>query len=311
MTSADDALLVLLDHLRRADYRFVTPTPATHARVVARPDRATARDTADVLGWSLPFGPDVLPAAIEDALRRAGVVVSHPLGEATTVRVSSLCGDLYLHSAYPTDDQDAVFFGPDSYRFGLLVDAELAARPLAAEARVVDVGTGAGVGAILAAKSRADARVLMTDVNRAALRLARLNAAAAGVAVEPIEAAGLDGLDGRFDLVTMNPPYMIDAAGRAYRDGGGMHGAQLSLDLAVAAAARLAPGGRVVLYTGSAIVGGVDPLRRALTDHCRQAGHALRYHEIDPDVFGEELETEAYRDVDRIALVAAAITAPA
>jgi hypothetical protein len=28
-----------------------------------------------------------------------------------------------------------------------------------------------------------------------------------------------------------------------------------------------------------------------------------RYQELDPDVFGEELEREVYRDVDRIAAV--------
>ena len=32
--------------------------------------------------------------------------------------------------------------------------------------------------------------------------------------------------------------------------------------------------------------------------------------EIDPDVFGEELESPAYRDVERIALVAALIDRP-
>jgi hypothetical protein len=37
-------------------------------------------------------------------------------------------------------------------------------------------------------------------------------------------------------------------------------------------------------------------------------GLAMRYREIDPDVFGEELEMPAYRDVDRIALIAAIIT---
>jgi hypothetical protein len=34
----------------------------------------------------------------------------------------------------------------------------------------------------------------------------------------------------------------------------------------------------------------------------------MRYREIDPDVFGEELDDPAYRDVDRIALVAVVLT---
>ena len=36
-----------------------------------------------------------------------------------------------------------------------------------------------------------------------------------------------------------------------------------------------------------------------------KAGCSLDYRELDPDVFGEELDRPAYRDVDRIAVVAA------
>jgi hypothetical protein len=57
------------------------------------------------------------------------------------------------------------------------------------------------------------------------------------------------------------------------------------------------------MYTGSPIVRGVDRLRRAIEENF--AGRDLRwaYEEIDPDVFGEELETAAYKHVDRIAAV--------
>jgi hypothetical protein len=34
----------------------------------------------------------------------------------------------------------------------------------------------------------------------------------------------------------------------------------------------------------------------------------LRYRELDPDIFGEELEKQAYADVERIAAVAAIAT---
>ena len=35
------------------------------------------------------------------------------------------------------------------------------------------------------------------------------------------------------------------------------------------------------------------------------AGCTMAYREIDPDVFGEELERPAYRDVERIAAIGA------
>ena len=51
-TETDDALVALLGLLKTRSYRFVTPTPATHARVVARPSRQVGRTLRDVLGWS-------------------------------------------------------------------------------------------------------------------------------------------------------------------------------------------------------------------------------------------------------------------
>jgi hypothetical protein len=100
---------------------------------------------------------------------------------------------------------------------------------------------------------------------------------------------------------------MIDEEERTYRDGGDMHGGRLSLDWAIEALERLSPGGRLLLYTGSAIVGGRDELREKLEEAAASGGHAIRYRELDPDIYGEELEGEAYRNVERIAAVGAVI----
>jgi hypothetical protein len=87
-----------------------------------------------------------------------------------------------------------------------------------------------------------------------------------------------------------------------------MHGGRLSLDLAAAALPRLRPNGRLMLYTGSAIVAGADRLRPALAEAARGHGCTMSYREADPDVFGEELATPQYREVDRIAVVTAVFT---
>jgi methylase of polypeptide subunit release factors len=134
--------------------------------------------------------------------------------------------------------------------------------------------------------------------------LARINAAHAGTGAETVESSGLDALEGQFNLVIANPPYMVASDGRAYREGGDMHGAELSLDWAMQAVGRLAPGGRLLMYTGSAIVAGEDPLRGALEPVMQAAGCEWSYRELDPDVFGEELERPEYQDVERIAVVA-------
>lgn len=302
----DAALRALLGALQQRNYHFVTPTPATHARVLARPERGEARDLADVFGWSIAFAPDLLDAGLLDVLRAADALAPADGGRCRSrYRVSALKGRLYLHSAYPTDSQDAVFFGPDSYRFADLIEAELRAHPLPVGRHIVDIGTGAGVGAIVAGSLVAARRIVATDINSRALRLARINADAAGVALEPVESPDLRSVDDPIDLALANPPYIVDAGDRAYRDGGGMLGGQVSLDMAEMATARLAPGGRLILYTGSAIVRGEDRLGAALRDLATRQGLALDYRELDPDVFGEELDEPAYREVDRIAVVAA------
>ena len=305
--STDAALLELVALLKNEDYRFITPTPATHARVLARPGRKYAADLRDIFGWSLPFAPELPPQPVLECLRAARMLREEGLLLRSRLRASTLHDDLYLHSAFPTDQEDSIFFGPDSYRFANLIAAELAARPLAPDARVADIGGGAGVGAIVAGRSAPRAQVFMTDVNPKALRLARINAAAAGVRIETVEGSGLDGVAPPLDLIMLNPPYIIDEAGRTYRDGGGMHGGKLSLDLTIEAMDRLADRGRILLYTGSAILNGEDPLHAALARETGKRGLRLDYREIDPDVFGEELTKPQYRDVERIALVAATI----
>ena len=308
MTESNAALLRLLETLKRRGYRFVTPTPATHARVVARGDRGEARDLADILGWSLPFAPSILDAELFGLLEAGDALEAVGDGLCRSrLRVSSLKDDLYLHSAYPTEAEDSVFFGPDSYRFADLIAAELdAARP--AGATIVDIGTGAGVGALVAARRCPDAAVWMTDVNPAALRLAAINAEAAGVSIRGVESATLDPVSGPIDLALANPPYIIDDDARTYRDGGGMFGGQVSVDMACMAVRRLTAGGRLILYTGSAVVRGDDLVGKALADLAQAEDCSLRYRELDPDVFGEELERPAYAEVDRIAVVAAILT---
>lgn len=300
MTARADAPQRLLDHLRAQDYHFITPTPATHARVIARPDMAAATDLRGAFGWSLPFAPDLLPQALRTALlemqvlERAGADRLH-----SRVRVSSLDDGLFLHSAYPTTSPDSVFFGPDSYRFVRFIAAELEQVPC--PVRIVDLGAGSGVGGIMAARLCPGADVVLLDINPAALELAAVNARAAGVPATTLEAGSLAKVEGPVDLILANPPFIIDAEERTYRHGGDMDGARVSYDWTLASAERLQSGGRMLLYTGVAIRDGQDPLRTALERDL--SGCTLRYRELDPDIFGEELDRPAYAGIERIAAV--------
>lgn len=303
-TAGDAPLLDLLAYLDRREYRFVTPTPETHRRVLKR-KTGPAGDLRDLFGWNLPFAPDLLPAALFESLARAKLLAEQDGLWRSRVRVASIGDDLFVHSEFPTTEQDAVFLGPDTYRFVRFLKSELGDG--APFRRLVDLGTGSGAGAIAAARLLPGAQLHLIDINPRALSYAQVNLRHAGLEAELSSGSGLEAVAEPFDLVIANPPFMHDAAGRAYRHGGEMLGSAVSVDWAVAAAAKVAPGGRVLLYTGSAIVAGVDRLELALRERLQGKGCTLRYAEIDPDIFGEQLDEPGYEAVERIACVAVVI----
>jgi methylase of polypeptide subunit release factors len=195
-----------------------------------------------------------------------------------------------------------VFFGPDTYRFAQFVGRQLPNIPRAQW--IVDMGAGSGAGGILAARDSGCGRVSLVDVNPAALRLAAVNAAAAGIQVEAVQSGQLPT---GADLVLANPPYMMDSGHRAYRDGGALFGGAVALDWVEQALERVRPDGAILLYTGAAVVDGESPLAKAIEQACERARASLAIEHIDPDVFGYELAQPAYRDVERITVIGAVI----
>lgn len=293
--------------LQSRHYHFVTVTPLTHQRVLARGQPHVAADERDAFGWNRPFSPALLPPALGECLLSAGLLVPAPGGLwRSTVRYSTLDGLLLSHSAYPTEAADAVFFGPDTYRFAAWIEEVLRSVPLPASARILDMGCGGGPGALVAARLalQGASAVEMVDINPRALAHAEANAVLAGVPnARTVQSDLYQQVEGVFDLIVSNPPYLVDKAARAYRHGGGALGGALSERIVQQGLERLRPGGRLVLYTGAAMVGGRDPLREALATLVQPYGWPLHYRELDPDVFGEELQTTAYAEAERIAAV--------
>ncbi len=296
MDSAQLALLELAKELRQTGYRFTAITPESHRRVNARPGHGEARSVRDVFGWSRPFVEALLPAPWLQLLDEGGALERAAGLCRSRVRFSTLGNDLFVHSAFPTVAADAVFFGPDTYRF-----ATLLRRALPEVNRLVDLGCGSGAGA-LSVRERVGELVL-ADVNPGALRLAEINAALADQAVSCRRSDLFSGVEGRFDAVIANPPYLVDEGKRVYRDGGGPQGIGLSVRIVTEGLSRLEPGGTLILYTASPVIDGTDVLERALEGQRARARH-WNYQELDPDVFGEELERPAYAEVDRLSLVA-------
>jgi len=307
-TEEAEALAWLLRTLDAQAYDFVTPTLSTVRRWISRPppEQPSLRD---VFGWGFPFPLQAIEPDLLTALKAAGAL--EPVGPLVRSRLrgARVHGRLFLHSAYPGAGESAVFVGPDSYRFADFIRQEIAKAPVRS---LFDVGVGAGVGAVLAHRWSGAERVFASDLNPASLRLAKANAAHAGVPLQVGQADGLAAAPTGLDLIVANPPYVGGVSGRTYRDGGGALGEGLALAWAKAALSRLAPGGRLLLYTGAPIVtGGADPIRTALAEVSAEAGAAFDYRELDPDIFSGELRRAAYAEVERIAAVGAVLTRPA
>jgi len=149
--------------------------------------------------------------------------------------------------------------------------------------RVLEIGAGLGLAAVLAA--RTGARVVATDVVPAAVETIRANAVLNGVTLDARLGDCYAPVAGeRFDLICSNPPQMPTPPGRerddaaAAADNGGRDG-WLVLDRVIAGApAHLAPGGRLV-FTIFAFLG------------CKSAFARLEAAGLTPRVVASEVQS--------------------
>lgn len=131
------------------------------------------------------------------------------------------------------------------------------ARPLAPNARVLDLCTGSGALAVDAALHGA-AHVTAVDISRRATAAARLNGALNGVRVRARRGDLLAAVPGeRFDLIVSNPPYVPSADGGVPRRGlarawdAGPEGRDLLDRILREAPGALAPGGSLLVVHSS------------------------------------------------------------
>ncbi|GBF98890.1 hypothetical protein Rsub_11528 [Raphidocelis subcapitata] len=167
----------------------------------------------------------------------------------------------YLHFSI-RQDLCAQKVGTDAMLLGAWAPPARAASDGAPEARVLDVGTGTGVLALMAAqKAPPGARVDAIDLDPAAAAQAAANAAASRWAArvrvaraslqEWVGAARAEGRLGAYDAIASNPPYFTRSSKpeRCARRAAARH-ADVGLpfeDLAAGCAALLRPGGALCL----------------------------------------------------------------
>jgi release factor glutamine methyltransferase len=182
-----------------------------------------------------------------------------------------------------------------------IVEESLALLKDIAGPRIADIGTGSGNIAISLAHARTDAHVVATDVSTDALAIALQNSQSHGVTdrVQFIATSYLGGVDGDFDLIAANPPYVrtIDksALGRPVKHEpevalfGGENGLRDIEGVLDTATAKLRPRGWLVMEFGF----GQEDEVRALVEH----RPALRLDRFRADLQG--LARTAIIQVDR------------
>ncbi len=163
---------------------------------------------------------------------------------------------------------------------GLVVRTIDLGKPAAAP-RIVDVGTGSGAIAVAVAKHLPQTALAATDTSPAALAVARANAERHGVAdrIEFVEADLLADprLDGPWDVIVSNPPYVRDdefpALPRDVRDHeprtalvAGPTGAEVVARLAAEGVTRLVPGGWLLVEIGPSTVAAAEAAIAAQPD---------------------------------------------
>lgn len=210
------------------------PEPAL-AELARRPSTATgALASLFVLGTSRPR------ATVEEALPRLGVAGAVALGlvrlqgdtvePLVDVRPYALADFSGVASWWIVSDPGEMALGgelPEHHVLGAGHASTTLAQILVptGHGTVLDLGTGSGVQALIAARSAA--RIVATDVSWRALDYARLNAALNGAELDLRTGSLYEPVAGeRFDRIVCNPPFVITPRGAAgvpeytYRDGG-------------------------------------------------------------------------------------------
>jgi release factor glutamine methyltransferase len=144
-----------------------------------------------------------------------------------------------------------------------------------ARPRVLDVGVGSGAIALAIADEHRGAQVVAVDSSAAALALARENVArtSADGRVQLLQGNLLDPVQGPFDLVVSNPPYVgpdeyehLQPEIRLYEPYQAVVGVDVGRLVAERAASVLRPGGLLVLECG-------DGQGASLADELRDLGY--------------------------------------
>ena len=254
-------------------------------------------DARRLLAHALGVAPDRLTLVLQDAMSDAAQAAFEAAIEARLARrpVSQIVGERMFWGRAFKVTQDTLDPRPETE---ILVSAALE-KPFV---KVIDLGTGTGCILISLLKSMNFAAGLGVDLSPAALAVARENAERHGLGnrVRFQQGNWFAGVEGRFDLIVSNPPYIgaDEMAGLspevhdwephlALTPGG--DGLDAYRAIARGAGSRLMPGGRILLEIGPTQGAAVAALL---------AAQGFEHIAIRPDLDGRDRVVEGWKPVD-------------
>jgi release factor glutamine methyltransferase len=135
--------------------------------------------------------------------------------------------------------------------------------------KLLEMGSGTGLTAIHAAK--AGSRVTAVDINPHAVECTRRNALRNGVDIRIVESDLFDEVEGLFDIIAFNPPYLAtEETSTAWIErswSGGTDGTETSVAFLDEAWKHLAPDGRIFMILSS--LGSLRTILRKAKEHYR------------------------------------------
>lgn len=245
MTTRGELLSQTVERLRMAKLE----TPELDARVFVK-EALRLSDAELIAAQDCPASPEgAVNLECMVSRRVAGEPVARILGHK---EFWGLRFDLGRETLVPRPDTET------------LIDAAIAAYGRGGPRRILDLGTGTGCILIAALTEFPDAEGWGTDLAPGAVEIARANAKRLGLARRASFAvADWDaGLDGAFDLILSNPPYILRGEIDGLPPEVRLHDPALALDggkdgltayrlLAEAGKRRLAPGGLLIAELGA------------------------------------------------------------
>jgi ribosomal protein L3 glutamine methyltransferase len=176
-------------------------------------------EAAWLVTWALGLPLDALEArgareVSDEDTSKAEALVTRRI--ETRQPAAYLTGEAWLQNVPFTIDARAIV--PRSYIAELLADAEGAGTLDAwlsdTTRRVLDLCTGNGSLAVIAAMAYPDIEVTASDISSAALELARINVSRHRLErrIAVLESDLFSAVPGSFDLIVCNPPYVTDTS---------------------------------------------------------------------------------------------------